>query len=443
MTNYAMLVGVGNYFDSQIRDLKHSNNAIKKLSKILVNTEGFEQPNLRVFLKEDFPQDPLKLPIKYSIISFLLNHQQTWKVQKDDFLLFYFIGHGYGSVHGDQILTMDTCFQYLEETALSVSALISLIRRIRAQRKLIVFDCCRNEVEGMLGDQEGLGKKKITEEEFITLYACQPRERAWIPLEGDLPLLTDAFIKATENEDCRSIRDLEQLVIERVTDKSYEIGARQTPEMIAKGQDLSELGFLSRIPRKKALAPSEDFLEVIKESRERLHYLYVEKYPNYAPSWGVFNDAAKKLTDWETKIDHRTFRRIAFELLETGENADVYAVSFMLKRGPDLVLFEPLIEALSTKKYRGTAVWQALSALETMVREESMQSRLTVDPKVKTDLISLLKNLADTHPTREGYAKPFASTVVWGKILQICRRIVVSEDEVFSQDALQRLQDDS
>lgn len=440
MANYAMLVGVGNYFDYQIRDLKHSNNAIKGLSRVLINNEGFEQQNIRVFLKEDLPQDPIDLPLKYSIISFLLSHHRKWNVQKDDFLLFYFIGHGYGSLRGDQILTMDTCFQYLEDTALSVSILISLIRRVRAQRKLLVFDCCRNEVEGMLGDQEGIGKKKITEDEFITLYACQPRERAWIPLQGSLPLLTDAFIRATEDVSCRSIRDLEQLVIGRVTEKSYEIGARQTPEMIAKGQDLSELGFLSRIPRKKATAPSEDFINEIKKTRGKLHYLYVEKYPKHAPSWGVFNDAAKSLINWETKIDYKTFRRVAFELLETGQDADIYTISFMLQRGPDTVLFEPLIEALSIKKYRGTVVWQALSALETLVREESVQRRLVADPDIRTDFISLLKNLADKHPTKEGYPKPFANSVVWGKILQICRRIEVPEDEIFSQSALQKLQ---
>lgn len=439
MTNYAILVGVGNYLDSQIRDLKHSNAAIKELSKVLLNTEGFEEPNLRVVLKEDFPQNPQELPIKYSIISFLLNHRKIWKIEKNDFLLFYFIGHGYGSVQGDQILTMDTCFEYLEETALSVSALIRLIRGIRAQRKLLVFDCCRNEVEGIMGDQEGLGKKKITEEEFITLYACQPRERAWIPREENLPLLTDAFIHATENESCCSIRDLEQLVIDRVTDKSYEIGARQTPEIIAKGQDLSKVGFLSRIPRKKAVVPSEDFLKTIKESTKKLYYLYVEKYPKYAPSWRPFSNAANELANWETKIDHRTFRRIAFELLEKGENAEVYALSFMLKQGPDRVLFEPLMEALSIKKYRGTVIWQALSALETMLREESMQSRLTADSKFKTEFVSLLKKLAETHPTREDHSAPFTSTVVWGKILQICRRIAVPEEEVFSIEALKRL----
>jgi hypothetical protein len=178
----------------------------------------------------------------------------------------------------------------------------------------------------------------------------------------------------------------------------------------------------------------------MKQTKKELHDLYEEMYPHHTPSWKPFMDATSKLTSWETMIDHRSFRRYAFELLESGENASLYMVSYMLSRGPDLVLFEPLIESLASRKYRGTVAWQVLSALETMLRQESMTGRLTADTKLPVAMISVMQKLAKEHPTREDYRSPFESTVVWGKILQICQRLQIPEREIFPEDALQRLE---
>lgn len=436
MANYAVLVGVNNYFDPQIKTLPHAGYSIRRLSEALVKNGEFERSNMLVIAEDQEGNDYLKMPYKFPVISTLLNLHSKWPIQKDDFLLFYFIGHGYGSVKGDQILLKDTCFQYLQDTALSVNVLTRLVRPVPAMRKLLVFDSCRNEVEGALGAHEGLGKSRI--DEFVTLYACMPGEQAYIPHRDKLPLLTSAFMDAVEDKNCLSIRDMYNRVCDKVNDRSYQIATRQTPDLSAGGKDLDSIGFLSRAPRQVTDVSSEPGFEgEIMKANQKLHRLYKEKYPHHAPSYAPFMNAAGELKNWRQQLDGKSFRKIAFSLLEKGEDADVYTVSYMVRWGADATMFRPLIECLAAEKYRGTVVWQALDALEVILRNEQVSKWLTVDDELKTILIKALIRSANEHPTRKGSA--FAGSVVWGKILQICKRANVPVESVFPAEALTQL----
>ncbi|MCW0484578.1 caspase family protein [Gaoshiqia sediminis] len=436
MANYAVLVGVSNYYDPQIIDLPHAGFSIRRLSEVLVAKGEFELSKMLLIADDHEGNDYLKMPYKFPVISTLLDLAHKWPIQKDDFLLFYFIGHGYGSVKGDQILLKDTCFRYLEETALSVGVLTKLVRPIRAMRKLLAFDSCRNEVEGTLGTHESLGKSRI--DEFITLYACKPGELAYIPYNDKLPLLTSAFIDAVEDKNCLSIGNMYNLVCDKVNARSSQIAAWQTPDLCAGGKELDSIGFLSRAPRNVPDVPEgSGFEQEIILTNQALHLLYKEKYPHHAPSYAPFMNAAKELKNWQQKLDRKTFRKVAFNLLGKGENADVYTVSYMVRWGSDATMFRPLIESLAAEKYRGTVVWQALDALEVILRNEQVAKWLTVDEELKAILIKALSRSAGEHPTRKG--QPFAPSVVWGKILQICKRADVPFQSVFSPEALAQL----
>ena len=436
MANYAILVGVSNYYDPHIKDLPHAGHSIQQLYHALESNGEFKPTNMLVITEENGTEDHLKKPYKFSVISTFLNLLKKWPIQKDDFLLFYFIGHGYGATKGDQILLKDTCFQYLTETALSVEALTRLIRPVPAMRKLLVFDSCRNEVGGTLGTQEGIGKSRI--DEFITLYACMPGEQAFIPHSDKLPILTSAFIDVVEDKNCLSIRDMYNLVCDNVLSRSYKIAARQTPDLCAGAKDLDSIGFLSREPRQvTGVSAGSGFEGVVSNVNQSLQKLYKEKYPHFAPSYSPFMNAAGGLKEWQYQLDRKSFRRIAFNLLEKGEDADVYTVSYMLRWGSDDTMFRPLVECLAAQKYRGTVVWQALDALEVILRNEQVAKWLTVDEELKAILVKALSRSAEEHPTRKGQA--FAPTVIWGKILQICKRADVPVEMVLPSEALEKL----
>jgi hypothetical protein len=432
MTNYGILVGVSRYYDPQISNLVYAGYAIKQLRDALISSGQFDASNIEILIKADKDQNLLIQPLKYSVISTLLNISKKWPIQKSDFLLFYFIGHGYGSAKGDRVLTMDTCFQYLDDTALSTEALIKLIGPIPAQGKLLVFDACRNEVEVTLGPQEGMGKTKI--EEFITIYACKPGEQAYIPRTDRLPLLTKAFVEAVKKETCRSARDMYNLICDRVQESSYKIGALQTPDITSGGKELSSVSFLSRqLQTQPNQSTIEGFEKDVIDTNTKLHYLYDVKYPHHAPSYHIFVHAASPLQEWEQKLDRKTFRRLAFNLIEKNENADIYTLSYMLRWGPDNILLEPLLDCLESKKYRGTVVWQALDAIEVMLRDEKIVKQISIDDTMKERMLNLLKNMVKRHPSPTEDKNQYRTSVVWGKALQICKRIGIPQQEVFQE----------
>ena len=429
MENYAFLVGVSDYLDSNITNLPHSSYAITQVADTLLKHGGFKESNIKIFIKQAEPANLLESPLKYSLVSSIRRLGATWNIKEEDFFLFYFIGHGFGSKDGDAILTMDTFFDLLDETSISTAFLTMLIRENRAHRKLIIFDSCRNEVEGRLSLYNGLGVKPV--QEFITLYACRPREEAYIPRGEELPLLTNGFIRAVENPDCISIQDMFTQIIDFVDDKAKDIGATQHPEIMCIDRDMREIGFLSR---KLVINTSKSFSEVVQDVNNKLNELYETKYPKQANSYQPFMNAAKPLREWRQTINDNEFRALAFKLLNRGKNGDVYTVSYMLRWVPDRVLLEPLLDTVSQMKYRGTVSWQVLDAVHTIIGDRDMRERITREENLRGKVISLLRKEAVEHPSKT--KKPFISSVVWGKIYQICKRLELETADIFPQEAL-------
>ncbi|MBN1570883.1 MAG: caspase family protein [Acidobacteria bacterium] len=433
MENYAFLVGVSEYLDPNIANLNHSCHAITQLADSLLEHGGFKKANIKIFRKEAESMDLLEYPLKYSIVSSLKRLGGSWNIREDDFFLFYFIGHGFGSKDGDEILMMDTYFDLLEETAISIAFLTQLIRENRAGRKLMVFDSCRNEVDGRLGLCDGLGVKPVRE--FTTLYACRPREQAYIPRGEELPLLTNGFIRAVKDRDCISVQDMFTTITDFVDDKAKDINVTQHPEIVSIDRDIREIGFLSR---EITVKTSRSFAEAVRSVNAKLNELYETVYPKRAESYQPFMNAASPLREWRQMIDYNEFRALAFEMLTRGKNGDLYTVSYLLRWIPDRVLFEPLVDAVSRTKYRGTVSWQVLDAIHAIIGDGEMTERIRREEKLRKKVITLLRKEAEEHPTRKGSL--FISTVVWGKIYQICKRLELKPSDIFPQEALNRLE---
>lgn len=440
MSSYALLVGAGDYYDGNIQSLDSIRSAVKKVAETLVTSGGFLERNIKVLTTEPLSSHHLQLATKYGIIQGLSTIDTEFDMKPDDFFLFYFIGHGHGSVEsGDHLWPIDTCRDYLPQTTLPVTLLTMLIRKVTAGNKLLVFDCCRNVVEGEMGEgSETFGHSKLLEDDFVCLYSVQPGDFTFIPKGEELPVLTEAFIQAVTDKDCLSIRDLELLVRDAVQRKSgRHIGRRQTPEVLVKGREKGKIGFLARNPMREAKTP-EEFEVVIRETNKELHRLYTEVYRDRpASSYHVYMDVARRLNNWETVITNRhSFRRIVYGLFERGDSADLYTASYMLRRSPDPALFEPLVQELLRKKHRGTAVWQALTTIEEMLRDKQITDRLSTDSKIRDSLVAALKKLNYERPIPEDLSSPFSSARMWGRIVDICRRAGIAFEEVFDERAL-------
>lgn len=450
MKSYALLAGAGDYYDGNIQTLVSIRSAVKKVAETLVASGGFLERNIKVLSTEPLASHHLQLATKYGIIQGLSTVDAEFDIKPDDFFLFYFIGHGHGSVEsGDHLWPIDTFLGYLDQTTIPVTLINLLIRKVSASNKLLVFDCCRNVVEGKMGEgSETFGHSKLLEDDFVCLYSVQPGDFTFIPKGEELPVLTEAFIQAVRDKDCLSIRDLELLVRDAVQRKSgLHIGRRQTPEVLVKGREKGKIGFLARNPMREAKTPKE-FEAIIWDTNRELRRLYTEVYRDRpAPSWQVYMDVARRLNNWETVITNSyTFRRIVYSLFETGDSADLYTASYMLRRSPDPEFFEPLVQQLMRKKLRGTAIWQALTTLEELLRDKQVMDCLSTDLKIRDSLVAALRKQNDDRPIPEALTSPFSSARMWGRIVDICRRAGIAFEEVFDEralDVLRRSNEDS
>ena len=84
MENYAVIVGVSHYYDSQIKNLPHSVHTAENLLNVLIKKGNFKKSNIQVLNDDKKVNNPLLLPLKYSVISSILNIHSKMQIKKGD-----------------------------------------------------------------------------------------------------------------------------------------------------------------------------------------------------------------------------------------------------------------------------------------------------------------------------------------------------------------------
>jgi Tfp pilus assembly protein PilF/uncharacterized caspase-like protein len=154
---WALIVGIDDYDDKQIKPLIGAANDAKVLKDALVTYAGFpkEQVILLASNQSDAPQ-PTRVNILRRL-SNLANH-----VQKDGLLLVAFSGHGIERKGEGYLLASDSQtsddIEFLEETSISVTRMRERIRATGAGQIVMLLDACRNSPDGNRDGGEGGGE---------------------------------------------------------------------------------------------------------------------------------------------------------------------------------------------------------------------------------------------------------------------------------------------
>jgi hypothetical protein len=141
---FALVIGVDEYQDPQIRSLSGASNDARVLSEALVEHAGFSRDRV-IRLASDQPAD--RMPTRGNILRRLSNLKTV--VPSDGLLLVSFSGHGVERGGRGFILPADAQLSgdisLLEDTAIGVSVLSDRIRQIGAKQVMFVVDACRND----------------------------------------------------------------------------------------------------------------------------------------------------------------------------------------------------------------------------------------------------------------------------------------------------------
>lgn len=157
---YAVVIGINDYADSKIPDLKYAESDAKSLYATLTNPKIGKFPKNNVTLLLGKAATPSAIKAAF------------WKLRgigKDDLVIIFYSGHG--AKEGDEAfwVTQNADHKALPATSLTNSEIRKYLRKIPTERMVILLDCCyaASTVKKSLDDPSRLfgdfhGKGRVT-----------------------------------------------------------------------------------------------------------------------------------------------------------------------------------------------------------------------------------------------------------------------------------------
>lgn len=180
---WAFLIGIEDYEDEHITDLRYSVDDVRLLYEVLVDSRRGAFDYVRLLTSED--TESQKRPTRRNIFRGLRNWLSQTK--PDDTVLFYFSGHGIADKDGQNyLIAVDTEVSLPQETAVSmkqVNAILNNREQIPAKRIIVVLDSChsgvRRDARSLVVQGQILSPLFEDAEGRITLASCNIDEQSF------------------------------------------------------------------------------------------------------------------------------------------------------------------------------------------------------------------------------------------------------------------------
>jgi len=174
----ALLIGVNDYQDVNIPDLRNPLRNVLGLREVLTNPKigGFAEENLVLLT------NPTYKSAKREIFNLFEGSK------RDDLILLYFSGHGFLANKELHLALYDTDKEYLVLEALPASFIAQQMSASRAKQQVLILDCCHS---GAFEPPPGL-KAPVN---AIVLTASDKTEYSWESEQGEYSLFTRHLIE--------------------------------------------------------------------------------------------------------------------------------------------------------------------------------------------------------------------------------------------------------
>ena len=273
---YALIIGVGSDLPDTVQDAK-------ALHKILIDAKKAGYPDAQVQLITEGGAT------KQGIIDALKKLKTQTENNPNATVLIYYSGHGgqvieNGNAHY-YLIPNDYDFNY-EKTGLSKEEFSSLINAIKAQKLMLIFDCCH---------AEGINEKAIMRPPNLTqnfeplvtglgagggrvaMASCKADEKSYIDKKRNHGIFTLALIEALEGKNTAgskpyiSFNDICQYLIEQVKIRAYQLTSKsQTPVF-----NLTD--FIGFDVCRNSYIPPKPLVFVISDKRDNIYLTELDK----------------------------------------------------------------------------------------------------------------------------------------------------------------------
>jgi formylglycine-generating enzyme required for sulfatase activity len=261
---WAICIGINDYEDRTIIDLKKARNDAKELGKVLKKYGQFD----RVYVMtddlnprgEDYPKF---MNIKRKM-DFLKDH-----IDPEDLVLFSFSGHGIANSKGEGFLVMaDSYREDFQGSSIKVKEVIEWLKEVKVKKSLLLLDACREQFqEGKALNLNGLKASRFSQAEVGAVFYST--KSGWFSYEdayGNFGVFTRYVIdglkgqsdksKISGNEDgIITFSELASYVEEGVSNWALNKGKRQRPYTKILGEKFGDLALSAYVkawdPEKK------------------------------------------------------------------------------------------------------------------------------------------------------------------------------------------------
>ena len=232
---WALLIGVDDYGDPGISKLKVCSGDVQAIYGLLTAND-YKPDHIRLLLS---PGESTQLPTRAEILSALTSIAQT--AGEDDFLLFYFSGHGISKDGEAFLLPSDTRYTALADTAISLSRVKKIIQDSSARAKVIILDACHSGAKigkNSLGMTEEFIHHVFSEAEgLVILSSCKQQQVSWEWSEKGQSVFTHYLLQGLQGEaDFQrkgfvTVSDINQYVTDKVKSWAVKRGHVQIPTL--------------------------------------------------------------------------------------------------------------------------------------------------------------------------------------------------------------------
>ncbi|WP_406698892.1 caspase family protein [Singulisphaera sp. Ch08] len=157
---HALLIGVETYWDNELLpDIAYAEADISAMRKALVRL-GYREENITRLVGEEATKAAIEEHVRILVET---------RLEADDTLLFFFVGHGLAVKRANFLLCWDTRYQDLRGTGIDLSSLIREFRRSPGTHIQLYLDCTRGEFANAPRMSEATLEKAIGDAEH---WAC-------------------------------------------------------------------------------------------------------------------------------------------------------------------------------------------------------------------------------------------------------------------------------
>lgn len=238
---YALLIGVSDYDDADVRDLPFCRNDLRALAEAL-RAAKFDQ--VHVLSSDGRGDDAATRASILRKLDFLAH-----KMGKNDTFLLYFSGHGFISEDGSGFLAaQDTNPAQLMGTAISVAdgeaSLQGKLRSLLPRDVIVMLDACRNRADkSMTGDfvraAKDLVKVRDADGSYSLLLSCGEGQRSFSfdETETSLSAFTHFVVQGLKRLPGKvSVAAVAEYAEEKTAQWASENGLRQNPVKEIRGR---------------------------------------------------------------------------------------------------------------------------------------------------------------------------------------------------------------